>query len=466
VNAPAPAFRGALAIVMRRVDDLVPYARNARQHSKAQLDKLAASIEAFGFNAPVLVTADDNGIIAGHGRVLAAKMAGLVQVPTVDLSHLSPLERRAYILADNRIGDEATWDEDLLASELAALAAAPDFDVSLAGFDRMEVDALFAKVAGPAEVKAARANKEVAPPAVPVSRPGDLWLLGRHRVHCGDSTAATVVARTLAGAKPNLMVTDPPYGVNYDPEWRQRAGIGGVGTATGKVTNDDVADWTPAWLLFPGNVAYVWHGGLHSATVAGSLARAKLLPRAQIVWVKNRLVISRGHYHWQHEPAWYSVREGERDAWIADWRFVPEHEIAEYAVRKGGTGDWSASRKESTVWFIEHMKSATGHGTQKPIECMARPMRNNSSPGDVVYDPFLGSGSTLLAAETERPCLLRPGDRPGLCRRDRPPLAGIHRPGRHAGRRWPLVRRGRSPSACRGAALAEPPAVYRTLVPA
>ena len=178
------------------------------------------------------------------------------------------------------------------------------------------------------------------------------------------------------------MVTDPPYGVEYDPAWRKQVSGAGPGSqlATGTVLNDDRADWREAWALFPGDVAYVWHGALHAGTVATSLGEAGFQIRSQIIWDKTRLVISRGDYHWQHEPAWY-------------------------AVRKGKTGHWGGDRKQTTVWQIPHTKSDTGHGTQKPVECMKRPIENNSSPGQAIYEPFCGSGTTIIAAEmTGRAC--------------------------------------------------------------
>lgn len=219
--------------------------------------------------------------------------------------------------------------------------------------------------------------------------------VGGHRLVCGDSTTALSVGQALGRLKPRLMVTDPPYGVEYDPSWRLAAGKGSAGSATGKVLNDDRADWREAWRLFPGAVAYVWHGGLHAGTVFESLAAEKFLIRAQIVWVKTRPAMSQGHYHWQHEPALYAVKEGEDDG----WRHVPDHEEATYAVRKGESAEWRGGRKQSTVWFVEHLKSDTGHGTQKPVACMQIPITNNSKPGDAVYEPFSGSGTTLIAGE-------------------------------------------------------------------
>jgi len=219
-------------------------------------------------------------------------------------------------------------------------------------------------------------------PADPVSRPGDLWLCGTHRVLCGDATGADDVARLLAGVAPQLMVSDPPYGVAYDPAWRNRSGASRT-DRIGKVLNDDRADWREAWALFPGAVAYVWHGALHATTVAESLVVCGFDIRSQIIWAKERLVLSRGHFHWQHEPCWY-------------------------AVRKTGKANWSGDRKQTTLWQVpsRDQDAATVHGTQKPVELMRRPMLNNSAPGQPVYDPFLGSGTTLIAAETTgRVCL-------------------------------------------------------------
>jgi site-specific DNA-methyltransferase (adenine-specific) len=168
------------------------------------------------------------------------------------------------------------------------------------------------------------------------------------------------------------------------------------------VVNDDRCDWTAAWRLFPGSVVYVWHSGLHCAEVQASLEAARFKLRAQIVWVKLRPVISRGSYHWQHEPLLYATKDGEADD---HWRFVPEHEIATYAVERGEKASWSGGRRQTTVWQIEHIKSETGHSTQKPVECMKRPIENNSSPGQAIYDPFVGSGTSIIAAEmTARSC--------------------------------------------------------------
>jgi len=355
--------------------DLIPYANNARTHSPAQVSKIAASIKEFGFTNPILIDAN-NGIIAGHGRVLAAQKLKLAMVPVIELGHLTDAQRRAYILADNRMALDAGWDADLLKLELLSLKD-EGFDLELTGFGLDEIGELLNDgtegLTDPDDVP------EV--PAVPVSVLGDVWILGRHRLVCGSSTEADTVSKALNGVTPHLMVTDPPYGVEYDASWREKAGLNITSAATGKVLNDDKADWSEAWALFPGDVAYIWHAGVFAGVVADSLIKNGLLIRSQIIWAKSQMVMSRGDYHWQHEPCWY-------------------------AVRKGKPGHYDGGRKQTTLWQIDKpKKSETGHSTQKPIECMKRPIENNSSAGQAVYEPFSGSGTTIIAAEmTGRAC--------------------------------------------------------------
>ncbi|MBX6324352.1 MAG: site-specific DNA-methyltransferase, partial [Rhodospirillaceae bacterium] len=255
-------------------------------------------------------------------------------------------------------------------------------ELDLLGFPEDELDRLLDGLDG---AGGAAAGEDVVPeaPAEPATRPGDLWRLGPHRLLCGDATSPAEVERLLDGAVPHLMVTDPPYGVDYDPSWRNEAGVSAT-ARTGRVSNDDRADWREAWALFPGDVAYVWHAGVHARTVAESLEACGFRIRAQIIWAKPRFALGRGDYHWQHEPCFYAVREG-------------------------GTGHWQGARDQSTLWPISaagEEDAATVHGTQKPVECMRRPILNNSTRGDLVYEPFAGSGSTLIAAEsTGRVCL-------------------------------------------------------------
>jgi DNA modification methylase len=394
-EAPAPMSSAGMPawpadqVERRAVDALVPYAKNARTHSPAQVAALAAAVRQWGWTSPVLVD-EAGGIIAGHGRVLAARQLGLAEVPVMVARGWTEAQKRAFVIADNQLALQAGWDRALLQAELGDLQAG-GFDLGLTGFDLGELGKILEFGTK------GRTDPDEAPPApvVPVSRPGDVWRLGGHYLVCGDCTDPVAVGKALAGAKPHLMVTDPPYGVKYDAAWRQRAGVGGAGAATGKVLNDDRADWREAWALFPGDVAYVWHAGTFCGAVAESLAATKFQLRAQIIWVKTRLVLSRGDYHHQHEPCLYGVREGGDE----QWHFVPEHEVSAYAVRKGAVGHYEGGRKQSTIWNIEHIKSETGHSTQKPVECMRRPIENNSRPGDAVYEPFSGSGTTIIAGE-------------------------------------------------------------------
>jgi DNA modification methylase len=371
--------RDTIQIEQGPLDRLLPYAANARTHPDEQVAQIAGSIAEFGFNVPCLV--DERGVlVAGHGRLLAAQRLGLSQVPVIRLDHLTDAQARAYRIADNQIALNSGWDDALLSAEVARLKE-DGVDLELLGFPEDELDRLLAGLDGE---KGGNEDEDVVPepPETPISRPGDLWILGRHRLLCGDATRASDVARLLGDVRPHLMVTDPPYGVDYDPSWRNEAGVSAT-TRTGRVSNDDRADWREAWALFPGDVAYVWHAGVHARTVAESLDASGFPIRSQIIWSKSRFVLGRGDYHWQHEPCFY-------------------------AVRKGATGHWQGARDQSTVWMIGgggDEDAATVHGTQKPVECMRRPMVNNSKRGDAVYEPFAGSGTTLIAAESiERRC--------------------------------------------------------------
>ena len=369
---PAPAAKSGPAwpadsVERRPLASLIPYARNARTHSDEQVAQIAASMREWGWTNPVLVD-EDGGIIAGHGRVLAARSLGYSDVPVMVARGWTEAQRRAYVLADNQLALNAGWNPELLSVELKGLAEL-GFDLDLLGFP--DLDMLMADktdgLTDPDDVPET--------PADPVTRLGDVWVMGRHRIVCGDCTDPLVVDKVLAGVKPHLMVTDPPYGVNYDPKWRADAGVNKSTKKLGVVENDDRADWREAWALFPGDAAYVWHAGLYAGVVADSLAACDFILRSQIIWAKDRFALSRGDYHWQHEPCWY-------------------------VVRKGSKGHYDGGRSQSTRWDIPAREDkGHGHSTQKPVECMKRPIENNSSPGQAVYEPFSGSGTTIIAGE-------------------------------------------------------------------
>ncbi|HXG70578.1 MAG TPA: DNA methyltransferase [Gemmatimonadaceae bacterium] len=335
---------------------------------------IAASLQDVGAARSIVID-ETSTILAGNATVRAAVDAGIRKLRVVDVDGdelvavrrrgLTPDQKTRLALFDNRSAELAEWDPAVLQALADRGFACDDFWTS------EELDTLLTQLRGatpgrtdPDDVPALRATS---------IRAGDVFTLGRHRLLCGDSTSADDVTRVLAGARPRLMVTDPPYGVGYDPAWRIRAGVSSS-KRMGTVENDDRADWREVWALFPGEVAYVWHGGIFAGVVEASLRAAQFEVRTQIVWRKQQFVLGRGHYHWQHEPAWY-------------------------AVRSGSSARWGGSRKESTIWDIQ-TKDDTGqttHSTQKPVECMARPMRNHTATE--VYEPFNGSGSTLIAGE-------------------------------------------------------------------
>jgi len=362
----------------RPLADLTPFQGNLKDLDDARYAKLKASILAEGFMAPVFVWQDK--ILDGHQRTTVLNGEGWdVEggVPVIEIQADTEADAARKLLkltsAYGKPVAEGVFDfmqaHDLDIGDLA--------DVDLPDFDEDALLSLFGED-GNGEPN----DEPPDPPATPVSRFGDLWVMGKSRVLCGDSTDEANVVRLLGGDVPFVMVTDPPYGVEYDPTWRKEAGINKNEGRMGAVQNDDRADWTEAWKLFPGAVAYVWHGALHAAEVAGSITTVGFQVRGQIIWKKSRFVLSRGAYHWGHEPCWYAVRDGQ-------------------------TAKWCGDRKQSTVWDIALADGAgddakgLGHGTQKPVECMARPIRHHGVAGDIVYDPFLGSGTTLVAAHSE-----------------------------------------------------------------
>ena len=368
-------------IELRLLKDIIPYAKNLRKIPQKGIDKVALSITEFGPRQPIVV--DGAGvIIVGTVRYLAAKKLGLESFPVHVAEGLTPAQVQGYRISDNRSHEETDWDLDIVKLEINELDAL-SFDLKFTGFEPRELDEF---LAGPVDDDAE--NQSPAPPTKPVSRPGDLWLCGPHRLLDGDATNPEHVTRVLGDLRPLLMTVDAPYGVSLDPMWRQEAGLG-TQVQTGKIANDDRVDWSQAYGLFPGDVMYAWHAGIHLGLVATGIQNAGFEIRSQIIWVKPNFVLSRGNFHWQHEPAFYCVRKDARSHWRGD-------------------------RTQSTVWPVATLnpfggknqeETATGHGSQKPIELFRRPILNHTERGEAVYDPFLGSGTTLIAAElTERVC--------------------------------------------------------------
>ena len=350
---------------------------NPRVIRDEKFQKLKRSIEEFPKMMslrPIVIDAD-GVVLGGNMRLRALQDLGYKEVPDEWVRRAEELtddEKRRFVIADNVGFGEWAWDA--LANEWDAE------DLEAWGLDLPE----FIEEIKEAEDDGFEMPDEVHTDIVP----GDLFEIGPHRLLCGDSTNADDVPKLLGGKKPLLMVTDPPYGVEYDPEWRKEAGINKNAAKMGKVSNDSRADWREAWSIAPASVAYVWHAGRYASIVAESLEVCDFEIRNQIIWAKDKFALSRGAYHWQHEPCWY-------------------------AVRKGATANWSGDRKQSTLWQIDNMHATQGkvddgktkHGTQKPVECMRRPIENHTKPGDAVYEPFSGSGTTIIACElTERAC--------------------------------------------------------------
>lgn len=373
-----------MQVEMRKLCDLKNYEKNARTHSEAQVREIAQSIKEFGFNDPIEIDSSDV-IISGHARALAASLCGFLEVPCVRHVHMNKTAQRAYILAANRIALNAGWDAGSLCHEFTELSS-DNFDITKTGFTPDEIE----NYTNPETLFEGDgdADGHATPGTDGIVKPGDLWLLGTHRLVCGDSTDPYIVDRALGGERPNLMVTDPPYGVEYDPSWRDVADLGVGERSRGKVKNDDRVDWSEVYSLFPGNVIYVWHAGKYAHKVAENISACGFDIVSQIIWAKQHFALSRGDYHWQHEPCWYAVRKGENHS-------------------------WRGKRDQSTLWEISNNNAfgnsdpeeTFGHGTQKPLECMQRPIENNSRPGEWIYDPFGGAGTTLVACErTGRKC--------------------------------------------------------------
>jgi len=358
-----------------------------------------------GFTIPVL--ADEKGLLLpSDPRICAAAKLGLAEVPVIVARGWSDEEKQAYRVADKQLAARASSDFELLRSELRALEFT-GFDLDLIGFDSDEF-ATFLAGLGTSGLTDPDSVPEV--PDQPVTRRGDVWQLGDHRVGCGDSTSAADVAAVLAGSERHLMATDPPYGVEYGPSWRGRRNQSGGKLACSKVLNDDRADWREAYTLFPGDVAYVWHGALHGDIVVANLAACGLQLRVQIVWAKQHFTLSRGHYHWKHECCSYAVRDGKTSHWQGDRTQTTLWEIANNQSFR-----WPAVRAELGA---PHPEAGRMHA---PPDCQQQPAR----PGDLRPVSWLRDKPDRR--RNDRPHLLRHRAQPGLCRCRRKALAALHR---------------------------------------
>lgn len=374
-SAAKAAIRGE--VTTRPLGTVKPNPWNPNRMTDAEMRSLEHGFKEDGWLASMALTiwgVDDQGVtqnlvIDGEHRWHAAQKLGIKEGPMVFLDGLTRAQAQALtVKLDKKRGK---FSETALADLLKEIVPTMDRDLAglALGFSDSELAAL---------LKEGRAKSpDVTPPVEKnvITAPGDVWVIGRHRLICGDSEDQATVQKVLAGATPRLMVTDPPYGVEYDPAWRAEAGLVEKGTGRlGVVENDHKVDWRKAYALSPASVVYCWHDGRFASTVQAGLESCGFEIRGQIIWAKARLAISRGHYHWQHESCWYAVRKGDDAKWIGD-------------------------RKQVTLWNIESDETVEGgHSTQKPVECMERPIRNHE--GDV-YEPFAGSGTTFVAAQKQ-----------------------------------------------------------------
>ena len=354
------------------IDSLVLNPKNNNKHSQEQIERLAKLIKYHGFRNPLVISNRSGFVIAGHGRIEAAKIAGLKEVPVMRQDFDSEAQEYAYLTSDNAIASWSELDTSMVNAEMLNF---PDMDIDLLGIKDFELVI--------PEVFEPLTDEDTVPEVVnPITRRGDIWLLGNHRLMCGDSTVIDDVEMLLKGQEPNTMITDPPYGVNYEAGRRAEA-IGVKQTEreeSSSLQGDDRADWYDAWVLFPGNVAYVWHASAFTDVVMESLRKASFEIKAQIIWNKNVHALSRSDYQWKHEPCWY-------------------------AVKKGANHNWMGDRKQKTVWDIQNVmfeKDAggkTAHPTQKPVALYENSIKNHTNSGEYIYEPFGGSGSSIVAAE-------------------------------------------------------------------
>ncbi len=352
------------------VEKLVPYVNNARTHSPEQLTKLRSSLREFGFINPVIIDRDFN-VIAGHGRIAAAKEEGITEVPCVFVDYLTEAQKKAYILADNRMALDAGWDEELLRIEIESLQGA-DFDVSLTGFGEEEIADLFAGD-GEKNVKDDDFDLSAALEKAAFVERGDIWTVGRHRLMCGDATSAEDVAALMDGKKANLIVTDPPYGVSFKSS-------GGLTIQNDSMKGDEFYTFLynsftqMAAHLENGGAAYVFHADTEGLNFRKAFVDAGFHLAGVCIWVKNSLVLGRSDYQWQHEPVLYGFL-------------------------KNGKHPWYSDRKQTTIWNYDKPKRNKNHPTSKPLDLLAYPICNSSQENAIVLDTFGGSGSTMMACQ-------------------------------------------------------------------
>lgn len=347
------------------VGDLIPFAKNSRTHDDAQVAQIAASIKEFGFTNPILID-EQSGIIAGHGRLLAARKLQLTEIPCIRLSHLSDAQKRAYVIADNKLALNAGWDDEMLALELGDLKDM-EFDLSLTGFSTDEINALLT----PTVVKGLT-DEDAVPeiPENPVTKLGDVWVLGKHRLMCGDSTSVDAVEQLMDGQKANLLHTDPPYGVDYE-------GVPNDHLKDAQLEQFLVDALACAYIvLHPGSNVYVWHADITALEFISAFRKAgfKQARPSTIQWIKPSLVMSQGDYHLQNEPCLFGWKEGSGRVRVKD-------------------------RKQTTLWHCDRSTETKVHPTMKPVELCQRAIENSSVQNCIVLDLFGGSGSTLIACE-------------------------------------------------------------------
>jgi DNA modification methylase len=392
------------------ISKLLPYIRNARVHSDAQIARIAASIVEFGFVNAVLI-GPDGRIIAGHARVSAARKLGLTEIPVIVLDHLSAAQRRALVIADNRLALGASWDEEMLAGELAALQA-EEVDLDILGFEDNEIKELLAA----AESAEALTDEDAAPmiPSIPVSAPGDLWLLAEHRVLVGDATVAADVDRLMDNKLADLVFSDPPYNSSYEGYTKDRLTIQGDRMSAEQFAEFLLTSFQSyRRIVKPCASLYVCHSSSWQREFQNAIEQAGFQVRCQLIWAKNTFAWGFGRYKFQHEPLFYCHVKDQKDTWYGN-------------------------RSQSTLW--EETKPAANrlHPTMKPVELIERALRNSSRAGDIVVDLFGGSGSTLIACQ-------RKGRKAHLMEIDpRYADAIVHRWQDHSGKQAILETDGRS----------------------